>query len=151
MEIKVIGIGPDMQEEAKNLQKAFEKMLGVETDKPSAEADKPSPEAHPEDALIELLKRSLNGGVPSIDEFKQAKKRIKKAVTNMQNDGLGIDVAAMAMSEVTCIMFSGVLTPKEGKTSKEAFMDYIGTVFDAVDKQVKELRAKREAEKCNGR
>ena len=145
MEIKVIGIGPEMQEEAKKLQKAFEKILGVESDKKSPEAEHPA-----KDPLVELLKKSLVG--PTFpEEFKQAKKRIKKAVANMQSDGLSVDVAAMAMSEVTCIMFSGVLTPKEGKTSKEAFMDYIGTVFDAVDKKVQEARAKRDEDRCNGR
>ena len=146
MEIKVIGVGPGMQEEAKKLQKAFEKALGVETEGPQP------PESEDINPVIAAIQKALSGDQDKDrEDFKKAKKKIKKALTAMRDDGIGIDTAAMALADVTCIFFNGLLKPVEGKTSKEAFMDFIGHVFDVTDEVVKDMRAKREAERCNGR
>lgn len=154
MEIKVIGIGPNMQEEAKNLEAAFKKMLGIDdakkdgATKPEAEASTPDPV----ESLMSAIHQAVSGDRDrDLAEFRQAKKRIKKAITGMREDGIGVDNAAMALAEVACVFFNGLLKPVDGKTSKEAFMDFIGHVFDVTDERVKEVRAKREAEACNGR
>lgn len=138
MEIKVIGVGYS-KERVKALAEDLTKAFGVPVDVASEVA------AGIEQFAIHHTNQS------EVDQYKLAKKQIKKALSKMRDDGISPDNAAIALSEVTCIFFEGMLKPVEGKTSKQAFLDYMGTIYDTTSERIKEVRAKREAERCNGR
>lgn len=137
MEIKVIGVGYS-KERVKALAEDLTKAFGVPVDVASEVA------AGIEQFAIHHTNKS------EVDQYKLAKKQIKKALSKMRDDGISPDNAAIALSEVTCIFFEGMLKPVEGKTSKEAFMDYIGNAFDVTSEKIKKVRAQRE-EACRGR
>lgn len=138
MEIKVIGVGCD-PERIKALAEDITKAFGVPADVANEVA------TGIEQFAIHHTSQS------EIDQYKLAKKRVKNALYKMRDDGVSPDNAAIALSEVTCIFFEGMLKPVDGKTPKQAFLDFIGDVYDTTSERIKAVRAQRDAEKCNGR
>lgn len=144
MEIKVIGVGPNVAAEAKKIEEAILKHLGIA---PGEEKTAEIKGMNPVEALMQAIASATNS---TPDGYRTAKKMLKKTLTKMRDEGVAPDDAAIALAEVTAIFFNGMLKPVEGKTAKDAFMDFMSECFDIVDKKVAKVRAERE-EACRGR
>lgn len=144
MEIKVIGVGPNVAAEAKKIEEAILKHLGIA---PGEEKTAEIKGMNPVEALMQAIASATNS---TPDGYRTAKKMLKNTLTKMRDEGVAPDDAAIALAEVTAIFFHGMLKPVEGKTEKDAFMDFMSECFDIVDKKVAKVRAERE-EACRGR
>ena len=149
MKIEVIGIGGKGEDAAKELLEAIAQSLGINEEDISNNLDANRKPGEASKILKSMIIEHV--AKTEVDNYKRAKKYIKSALVKMRENNIAPDDAAIALSEVTCIFFEGMLKPLEGKTSKEAFMDYIGNVYDTVSERIKKVRAARDQEACNGR
>lgn len=145
MEIKVIGVGPNVAAEAKKIEEAILKHLGIA---PGEEKTAEIKGGNPVEALMEAIKIAEKENERA--QLRRAKNILRNAIDVMREDGIDIEIASLALAEATCIFCNGNLKPVDGKTAKEAFTDFIGEVFDVADKKVAKIRAENEGV-CRGR